>query len=186
MYFVIFDSGCVPHYKCPSTLAVCVASQMMLSNLPNTTEIDSWNLLVPHSGCKGSVDLYKEYADVRGPDLAIPKDELHQIKVPAGTQPCDVMGIHPSLPYLKQLYDEGDALMIANMGGLVEVSAWVRRVGIERNRKRRDCFQNRIFPCPSNIHLYATTANDAGRIREKDEKATKWRLWGLFVLAKKS
>ena len=58
---------------------------------------------------------------MRGPDLAIPKDELHQVKVPEGTQPCDVMGIHPKMPILKQLYEEGDAAMVANMGGLIEV-----------------------------------------------------------------
>ena len=40
------------------------------------------------------------------------------------------MGIHPNLPYLKQLYDEGDALMIANMGGLVEVRELVGRVKV--------------------------------------------------------
>ena len=96
----------------------------------HAVNIDTWNLLVPHSGCKGSVDLYKDYADVRGPDLAIPKNKLHQIKVPAGNQPCDVMGIHPNLPYLKQLYDEGDALMVANMGGLVEVCAILGRVKV--------------------------------------------------------
>ena len=64
--------------------------------------------------------------------MAIPKGDLHQIKVPAGTQPCDVMGIHPNLPFLKQLYDEGDAVMVANMGGLIEVSAYARRVWTER------------------------------------------------------
>ena len=94
-----------------------------LPNYDNTNKIDSWNLLVPHSGCRGPVDLYKEYADVRGADVAIPKKDLHEIKVPAGTQPCDIMGIHPNLPFLKQLYDEGDALMVANMGALVEVRA---------------------------------------------------------------
>ena len=98
---------------------------MFLPHLPNynnTTYIDSWNLLVPHSGCS-PVDLYKEYADVRGKDVAIPLKDLHPIKVPAGTQPCDYMGIHPNLPFLKQLYDEGDALMVANMGALIEVRA---------------------------------------------------------------
>ena len=91
---------------------------------------DSFNLLVPHSECKGKFDLYKEYASVRGPNVAIPKDQLHQIKVPANTQPCNVMGIHPKMPFLKQLYDDGDASMIANMGALVEVRASVRNVGI--------------------------------------------------------
>merc|ERR1711971_42526 len=81
---------------------------------------DSFNLLVPHSGCKGPVDLYDEYESVRGPDVAIPKDHLHQIEVPDGTQPCSVMGLHPNMPFLKQLYDDGDAVMVANMGALVE------------------------------------------------------------------
>ena len=40
------------------------------------------------------------------------------------------MGIHPKMPFLKQLYDDGDASMIANMGALVEVRASVRNVGI--------------------------------------------------------
>lgn len=96
-------------------------------NLHDASSTDSFNLLVPHSGCKGAVDLYKEYASVRGPDIAIPKDQLHQIKVPAGTQPCSVMGIHPKMPFLKQLYDDGDAIMMANMGALVEVRVTVRK-----------------------------------------------------------
>jgi len=81
---------------------------------------DSFNLLVPHSRCKGPVDLYNEYESVRGPDVAIPKDELHQIEVPDDSQPCKVMGIHPKMPFLKKLYDDGDAVMVANMGALVE------------------------------------------------------------------
>merc|ERR1712176_254228 len=47
---------------------------------------DTFNLLVPHSKCK-DVDLYKEYESVRGPDVAIPKNKLHEIKVQPGTQP---------------------------------------------------------------------------------------------------
>ena len=93
-------------------------------------QTDSFNLLVPHSECKGPVDLYKEYASVRGPDLAIPKDDLLPIRVPPGTQPCNVMGLHPNLPFLKELYDEGDAVMVANMGGLVEVRASMRQEGV--------------------------------------------------------
>ena len=40
------------------------------------------------------------------------------------------MGIHPKMPFLKQLYDDGDATMIANMGALVEVRASVWNVAI--------------------------------------------------------
>ena len=100
------------------------------------TQTDTFNLLVPHSGCKGSFDLYKEYQSVRGPGLAIPKHELLQIKVPAGTQPCDIMGVHPKMPFLKKLYDDGDAAFVANMGGLVEVCAvTVELVAIRRKTK---------------------------------------------------
>ena len=97
---------------------------------PTWPETDTFNLLVPHSECKGSVDLYKEYASVRGPKIAIPKDQLHQIKVPANTQPCNVMGIHPKLPILKELYDDGDAAMVANMGALVEVCTSARKLEV--------------------------------------------------------
>lgn len=89
---------------------------------------DTFNLLVPHSECKGPVDLYDEYASIRGPDIAIPKKDLHTIKVPKGTQPCDVFGIHPKMPFLKQLYDDGDAAMVANMGAMVEVRERKRKV----------------------------------------------------------
>ena len=112
-------------------------------NQYDATETDSYNLLVPHSECKGTVDLYKEYASVRGPDIAIPKDELHQIKVPAGNQPCNVMGIHPDLKILKDLYDDGDAVMFANMGAMVEVrarnSGAMGRRGRERNTRKHLC-----------------------------------------------
>jgi len=80
--------------------------------------VDSFNLLVPHSDC-GATDLYKEYSDIRG-NVALSKADLLGIDVPAGTQPCKRFGVHPAMPKVKKLYDEGDAAFIANAGAMVE------------------------------------------------------------------
>ena len=95
---------------------------------------DSYSLLVPHSKCKDIVDptsesgekkvpfdLYDEYATVRGPVVALPKAKLLPIEVPKeSNQPCDTFGVHPSLPFLQTLYNDGDATFLANVGTLVE------------------------------------------------------------------
>ena len=80
------------------------------------------------------------------------------------------MGIHPNLPFLKQLYDEGDALMVANMGGLIEVRACMPRVGV--TEKRGSFLQNVIFSVSSNTHLPAIAANDERGVFEKEETET--------------
>ena len=36
----------------------------------------------------------------------------------AGTQPCEKFGVHPSLPFLQTLYEEGDAMVRAEVEGL--------------------------------------------------------------------
>ena len=67
--------------------------------------------------------MYAEYAAVRG-DVAIAKDDLLQIEVPNGVhaegvarrQPCDRFGLHPSLEFVRELYDDGDAAFVANIG----------------------------------------------------------------------
>ena len=60
----------------------------------------------------------------RGPSsrwsTPLPKNDLLQIDVPAGTQPCETFGMHPSLKFTKGLYDQGDAAWIANIGAMVE------------------------------------------------------------------
>ena len=35
-------------------------------------------------------------------------------------QPCLTFGVHEDFPILKQMYDEGDAAVLANIGPLVE------------------------------------------------------------------
>jgi cullin-associated NEDD8-dissociated protein 1 len=80
--------------------------------------MDSFSLLVPNSDCTPT-NLLQQYQDTRD-TVALDQDSLLSINVPEGTQPCNVFGIHPSLPTLKALYDEGDAAFIANVGPLVE------------------------------------------------------------------
>ena len=110
----------------PSSLYTCPCFQKHLLNHICILNTDTFNLLVPHSKCNGKVDLYEEYASIRGPNLALPKKALHEINVPKGTQPCESFGIHPKMPFLKQLYDDKDAVMIANMGAMVEVREFER------------------------------------------------------------
>lgn len=95
--------------------------------------MDSFNMLVPYSGCtkrkEGSGpssparepnDLYAEYARVRGPAVAVNKQVLLPITTDGSTQPCDTFGIHPALPVLQKLYNDGDATFIANAGAMIE------------------------------------------------------------------
>jgi uncharacterized protein (DUF1501 family)/uncharacterized protein (DUF1800 family) len=79
---------------------------------------DSYNMIVPHSNCP-TKNMYDEYVLVRQ-GAAINQSVLLPITVPAGTQPCNTFGVHPSMPRLRQLYNEGDAAFLANIGALVE------------------------------------------------------------------
>lgn len=77
---------------------------------------DSYNLLIPHSGCSGK-DMYQHYKDVRG-GIAVPQDQLLNIDTSDSGQICSTFGIHPDFPILQSLYDEGDLLWVSNMGVL--------------------------------------------------------------------
>ena len=79
---------------------------------------DSYNMLVPHSQCDAN-KVNEQYTSVRG-DVALTMDELLQIHVPNGTQPCNKFGVHPDLDYLQGLYEDKEAAFIANIGALVE------------------------------------------------------------------
>ena len=87
---------------------------------------DSYNMLIPHSGCTGKStgvvrDLYAEYAKVRT-NAAISFAELKDttIKPKSGSQPCGTFALHPQLKFLKSLYDGGEMSAVANIGALVE------------------------------------------------------------------
>ena len=81
---------------------------------------------MPHSGCKdadgASLDLYAEYAAVRGEGLAIPRDDLLPITdtLQAPGQACSTFGLHPRLTEVQTLFGEGAAALFANVGALAE------------------------------------------------------------------
>jgi uncharacterized protein (DUF1501 family) len=79
--------------------------------------MDSYNVLVPHSGCSGSDYLYSQYADIRG-ELALQKSDLLQIDASTSAQPCSTFGLHPNLGAIQQLYNDGDLAFLANIGVL--------------------------------------------------------------------
>ena len=90
---------------------------------------DSFNMLVPRQQ-----SAYNEYEQVRGgvggSGLAIPRSDLHQItsslqNTSAGAGYND-FGIHPDLPYLKTLYDQGDLAFVSNVGSLIEPTSLVQ------------------------------------------------------------
>ena len=84
--------------------------------------MDSANHLIPLDGCAADQPLqgYDHYALNRGPEMALPRHTLLPIAVPEGTQPCTTFGLHPLLAGLKQMYDDGNAMYIANIGNLIE------------------------------------------------------------------
>ena len=83
---------------------------------------DSFNMLVPRSGSD-----YDEYATIRA-DLALPQGNL----LPLNQQNGDgrEFGVHPAMPEVAQLFNEGDLAFVANVGTLVER---VTKEGIENS-----------------------------------------------------
>jgi cullin-associated NEDD8-dissociated protein 1 len=84
---------------------------------------DSYNLFTPHSECRHpdgtAKDYFAEYEAVRT-GASIPK-QPDNMRIPANQpQPCDYFQVHESLPFLRQLYNDGDLNFIANVGALVE------------------------------------------------------------------
>lgn len=79
---------------------------------------DTYNFLVPHSGCSEK-DMYQEYSAVRGV-LALDNSTLLQIDATESDQVCNTFGLHPKLQTFQSLYSERDLLFIANMGVLQE------------------------------------------------------------------
>ena len=84
---------------------------------------DTYNMLTPLANCfnaSGPHDLYAEYATTRTV-AALPHSDLLPLDASdSADQPCAHFGLHPSLPFLKSLYDGGEASFEANVGALVE------------------------------------------------------------------
>jgi uncharacterized protein (DUF1501 family)/uncharacterized protein (DUF1800 family) len=78
---------------------------------------DTFNLLMPHSNCDAR-NLTTQYVNTRtnaGYNLAT----VLPINVPPGSQPCNTFGVHPNMPTLQRLFNEGDASFTANVGSLL-------------------------------------------------------------------
>ena len=100
---------------------------------------DSWNFLIPDSGCKHAgetFDLYGEYASLRAA-AALPRGDMLPITSPNNRahnmQPCTGYGVNPALENIKKLYDDGDAAFVANVGTMVEP---LTREEYEKKKKR--------------------------------------------------
>jgi uncharacterized protein (DUF1501 family)/uncharacterized protein (DUF1800 family) len=78
---------------------------------------DTFNLLVPHSNCdsRNASGWYTRTRSIGALDLnrVLPISSN-------GTQQCGTMGIHPRFSTLQQLYNDGDAAFVANVGALVQ------------------------------------------------------------------
>ena len=73
---------------------------------------DSFNLVVPIN-----CNLYDEYQQVRKIS-AMTSNKL--LEVSTQGQSCGSFGVHYQLPFLRQLYQEGRAAFVSNIGSLVE------------------------------------------------------------------
>ena len=72
--------------------------------------VDSWNLIVPKSGCTGGRDLFADYTAARGL-AALSASQLQSVTVSSG-QPCTTFGVHEHLPNIKRMFDAGDASFV--------------------------------------------------------------------------
>ena len=137
--------------------------------------LDSFNLIVPHSGCKpnqarvavglAADDFFGEYSAVRGVS-ALNFAELLPIDATRSPleQPCSTMSLHPNLPEVKKLYDAGDAVVVANVGSLVEP---MTKAQYETNTRRfpPGLFAHNIQQrCAQNLHAdYGSAKGVLGR-----------------------
>jgi len=81
---------------------------------------DTYNLLVPYGDCDEK-DMFAHYSETRGV-IALKKSDLQAIDASGSDQVCDTFGLHPSVPFLKELYEDGDLSFLANTGVLHKVS----------------------------------------------------------------
>lgn len=80
---------------------------------------DTHNFLIPHE-CSAKNDrgvyLHTQFAEIRG-ELAIANSKRI---VDASGQPCEKFAIHPGLPIVEELYQDGDLAFFANVGVMSE------------------------------------------------------------------
>ncbi|MFO1491130.1 MAG: DUF1501 domain-containing protein, partial [Kiritimatiellia bacterium] len=73
---------------------------------------DSFNMLVPRGNSE-----YAEYATVRS-GLALAQNSL--LAINPVNNPGRALGLHPSMPELRDLFEQGHASFVANVGTLIE------------------------------------------------------------------
>jgi len=78
--------------------------------------LDSYSMLMPYS-CSGN--LVSQFSAVRG-NVGVPTNMQLPINAGPIPQPCAQFGIHPKMTFLRDLYNQGQASFIANIGALVE------------------------------------------------------------------
>lgn len=86
--------------------------------------LDSFHMLAPHT-C-APIDVYERFRAIRGKNslsegIGLTLAEMLVIDGNNVNQPCSKFGIHPNLPVLQTLYNEGDAAFVANAGLIAEL-----------------------------------------------------------------
>ena len=81
---------------------------------------DSFNMVPPYpDACPAENDLYAKYSAIRG-NIALSAGEMGRLNVTNHNSNCTAFGLHSSLGLLKQLYDNEEALFVANTGLLAK------------------------------------------------------------------
>jgi uncharacterized protein (DUF1501 family) len=114
---------------------------------------DCHNTLIPMTTPQQN---YQQYASIRG-SLALPQAQLPQIAGSGGA----VYGLHPSLAGVQQLYQQGKAAFVANVGSLV--------VPITRQQ-----YLNKSVPVPDSLFSHSNQTNQWQTARPDDFGVTGW------------
>jgi uncharacterized protein (DUF1501 family) len=85
---------------------------------------DSFHMLAPHT-C-APINVYERFRAIRGKNslsegIGLTLEEMLVIDGNNADQPCSQFGIHPNLPILQTLYNDGDAAFVANAGLIAEL-----------------------------------------------------------------
>jgi cullin-associated NEDD8-dissociated protein 1 len=131
--------------------------------------LDSWNLLVPKSGCiPGNFTTnYEQYERTRG-IVAIPQDQLLSVNAPTTSQAhsvCSTFGVHPALTSVQSLYNAGDAAFLANTGTLVRPLTKAQFSDRSIPRPPSLFAHNIQVRCTQSVHAQSTAATGVlGRV----------------------
>ena len=144
-------TGAAPDYPKPTKLKQRAEASVSDEQLPYKAIVyvyfsggaDSFNMLIPYDGC--DTDRFGEYAAARA-EIALPKSSLLPVTTSRtvsernrkNSQPCRRYGMHSKTKALHRLYNDGDALWVANAGPLVQPLT-------------RDEYKAKIKPQPAGI-----------------------------------